>query len=333
MHFTFTKHLFEFKKPAKTSRGSYNSKYTWILTLHTEQGDFEGEISPLFDLSIDGDCDFDSELQDITGNDYNSNSLIELLDKWQNLPSLRFGLSSIIYKMKNQVSNPFIEKKQGILINGLVWMNDVDAMFEEAISKIESGFNCIKFKVGALDFDSECRLLEKIRFLYSPSIIQIRLDANGAFDVDDSLIKMKELAKFDIHSIEQPIAANQFDAMEELCGKSKIKIALDEELIRLPPSEISRTLLKIKPAYLILKPTLLGGFDRCDEIIQFAENNSIGWWCTSALESNKGLFDIANWVSKYDRSYRFHQGLGTGLLYKENFKEKTFIEKGVLYAN
>ncbi len=333
MHFSFTKHLFEFKKPAKTSRGAYNSKYTWILKLHTEQGDFEGEISPLFDLSIDGDCDFDSELRVITEKNYNSNSLIELIHEWQNLPTLRFGLSSIIYKMKKPLPTPFIEKKQGILINGLVWMNDIDAMFEEALSKIESGFNCIKFKVGALDFDSECRLLEKIRSLYSPNKIQIRLDANGAFEVDDSLIKMKELAKFDIHSIEQPIAANQIDAMEELCCKSKLKIALDEELIRLPPSEISKTLLKIKPAYLILKPTLLGGFDRCDEIIRFAENNNIGWWCTSALESNKGLFDIANWVSKYDQSYDFHQGLGTGLLYKENFNERTVIEKGVLYAS
>lgn len=332
MYFSFQKHLFEFKKPAKTSRGSYENKYTWILTLHTTLGDYDGEISPLFDLSKDGSCDFDSELNKIVGVHFNAKTLLELLENWQSYPTLRFGLSSIIYKMNSQTSTPFIEKKQGILINGLVWMNDIDAMFEEALLKINSGFDCIKFKVGALDFDSECRLLEKIRLKYSSSKIQLRLDANGAFKVDESLEKLKELSQFEIHSIEQPIGAGQFEAMEELCSKSKIKIALDEELIYLNDKDLTKTILKIKPAFLILKPTLLGGFDTCDNIIKFAEDNNIGWWCTSALESNKGLLDIANWVSQYNHSYHFHQGLGTGMLYKDNFEEKTFIEKGIMYA-
>jgi len=205
-------------------------------------------------------------------------------------------------------------------------MNDVDAMYQEAIAKIESGFNVIKFKVGALDFDEECRLLEKIRKQYSAFKITLRLDANGAFQAPEAIEQLKELSRFEIHSIEQPIATGQWDDMERLCMESPIDIALDEELIGLPPAKGAAMLRYINPKYVILKPNLIGGVAIADEWIAVAQKQDIRWWATSALESNIGLNAIAQWVSTYKNP--LHQGLGTGSLFSNNFKSPLKLENG-----
>jgi O-succinylbenzoate synthase len=237
-------------------------------------------------------------------------------------------------------TNNFLSKKSGIPINGLVWMNDIDSMEEEANQKINAGFKIIKFKVGALDFDAECRLFERIRKKHSAFDLEIRLDANGAFSPDTALEQLGELSRFEIHSLEQPIRANNWDDMQKICALSPIDIALDEELIGYSnhnESELredARKLLQyIKPKYIILKPTFIGGLDRCDIWAEESWKNEIGWWSTSALEGNIGLFAIAKWASKYMNHPKFMvQGLGTGSLFVKNFPANTEVKNGHLYA-
>jgi L-alanine-DL-glutamate epimerase-like enolase superfamily enzyme len=200
-------------------------------------------------------------------------------------------------------------------------------MYDEAIQKIQAGFNVIKIKVGALDFDEECRLLEKIRQQYSAFKITLRVDANGAFAPDDALEKLNDLKRFELHSIEQPISVGQWDWMQKISSESPIDIALDEELIGLNVYEEADKMIKhIKPTYLILKPNLIGGLSLSDEWIRYAQRNNVGWWATSALESNVGLNAIAQWVNKYDNP--LHQGLGTGSLFTNNFPSRLKIEHG-----
>jgi L-alanine-DL-glutamate epimerase-like enolase superfamily enzyme len=227
------------------------------------------------------------------------------------------------------VENPFSKREKGIPINGLVWMNNIQEMENEALSKIEAGFDVIKIKVGALDFDEECRLLERIRKKHNAFKITLRLDANGAFDTDTALEQIKELSSFEIHSIEQPIKPGQ-EELEMVCRQTKIPIALDEELIGFELDKANSFIQKTKPSYLILKPTLLGGLDRADSWVSVAQKNNIGWWSTSALEGNIGLYDIALWASSHQNS--LPQGLGTGSLFVENFPAKTKIIKNTLFA-
>ena len=181
-----------------------------------------------------------------------------------------------------------------------------------------------------MDFDEECRLLESFRKKYSAFKIELRLDANGAFSTDNALEKLKVLARFDIHSIEQPIKAKQQEWMQELCSKTPIPIALDEELIGIDPTIDGEALLKfINPQYIIIKPTLIGGFANANSWINHALKHEIGWWATSALESNIGLNAIAQWCST--KVVKLPQGLGTGYLYTNNINAPLFVQSGYLY--
>jgi L-alanine-DL-glutamate epimerase-like enolase superfamily enzyme len=318
MRLRIESHNLEFIKPAKTSRGEYTSKTAHILICEDEVSGVlaMAEASPLVDLSVDGKEDLVSVVQLLSEKEFTLSNFEELLEEWEKYPTLRFALYCILLKLQGFPETPFSRGQSGIAINGLVWMNDIQSMEEEAYQKVNQGFNIIKFKVGALDFDAECRLLERFRKRHNPFQVEIRLDANGAFHPEDSLSQLKDLSRFDIHSIEQPIKPKQYDWLSKICKESKIPIALDEELIGYRVSESKKLLSEISPQYLILKPTLLGGFDHCDSWIKSASTYNIGWWSTSALEGNLGLYDIARWVSNYP--INMAQGLGTGSLFIKN---------------
>lgn len=257
-----------------------------------------------------------------------------------NFPLISNRYNTSFSDTKFDSTNNFLSKKSGIPINGLVWMNDIDSMEEEAYQKINAGFKIIKFKVGALDFDAECRLIERIRKKHSAFDLEIRLDANGAFSPDTAIEQLGELSRFDIHSLEQPIKANNWDDMQRICVLSPIDIALDEELIGYSNhngnelrADAQKLLKYINPKYIILKPTFIGGLDRCDIWAEESWKNEIGWWSTSALEGNIGLFAIAKWASKYLNHPKFMvQGLGTGSLFVKNFPANTEVKNGHLYA-
>jgi L-alanine-DL-glutamate epimerase-like enolase superfamily enzyme len=156
------------------------------------------------------------------------------------------------------------------------------------------------------------------------------LDANGAFTNETALEKLKRLSDFSIHSIEQPIKPKQFSEMAKICELSPLPIALDEELIGVNlSSEREKLLDTIKPHFLILKPSLLGGFNDSNEWIYFAEKRNIKWWATSALESNVGLNAIAQWVATKENNLR--QGLGTGMLFSNNIQSPLDIEGDELF--
>lgn len=299
------KQILHFKKPAKTSRGEYTTRS--VLLLKTENG--VGECSPLPDLSIDR-------------NAYNNLDevyhIIESANKPEDLypyPALRFALESATCTHLNRT--PFAKGLAGIPFNGLVWMSDIDTMLQEAEMKIQSGFRCIKFKIGSLDWNDEVRLIEAIRTRY-PNI-EIRLDANGALSPSDAQQKLCELSRFHIHSIEQPIKAGLHDEMAVLCQQSPIPIALDEELIPVQdPTEKYKLLSKLRPSYIVIKPTLHGGITGTEEWVSFANQLSIGSWITSALESNVGLYAIAKLAAYLYGDNPMPQGLGTGQLFEDN---------------
>ncbi len=323
MEYRIVHHQLQFVKPAKTSRNVFKERHIRYIVLTHNGVTGIGEAAPLHLLSIDDVDEYDEKLEAACTQfceesfDFNFNLDFNL----HPFPSIRFGLESAFLDLKNGGKRRYFDTEfvsgKPIPINGLVWMADLEAMYEEAVTKINSGYKCIKFKVGQHDFDAECRLLERIRTDHSAFNLEIRLDANGAFLADEALAQLKELSRFDIHSIEQPVAVNQWDDMAKLSRESKIDIALDEELIGVDVFKDGEQLLKhIRPQYVILKPNLVGGFSVSDEWVKLCRKHHIGWWATSALESNIGLNAIAQWVSQYDID--MPQGLGTGSLYSNN---------------
>jgi o-succinylbenzoate synthase len=322
----------QFKFPAGTSRGVLLHKPSSFLILEKDGFTGVGECSTIPDLSIDPQETYSEKLEEICRllNEGHDPDSIDL----SLFPSIAFGLETALLDLKAKDSkclfpSSFTQGETGIPINGLVWMGDKAFMQKQILEKIAAGYHCIKLKVGAIDFETELEIISGIRQQFSPDDMEIRLDANGGFSPMDALEKLQKLATFHIHSIEQPIKQKQFEAMAELCTQSPIPIVLDEELIGVKSADKEFILEKIKPAYIILKPSLLGGFRQSEEWIQLAEKYNVNWWITSALEANIGLNAIAQWT--YTLNSPLPQGLGTGQLYQNNIPSPLLIEDARLY--
>lgn len=332
----FVKYKLFFRNPAITSRGTLYSKPSWIFLLKDDDIPalvFHGEVSVIPGLSVDDTNHIDNFLSAICSSVNLSQCLYQEFD-FGDFPAVGFGYEMLVrdYQAKQEkilFASYFTEGISGIPINGLIWMGDKKDMFVQIRNKLKTGWRCIKLKIGGLDFDEEINLLNYIRTQFSKTELELRLDANGAFKPMEALEKLKVLSEFSIHSIEQPIRHGQLNEMAELCQRSPLPIALDEELIGISRIEDKRSLLKtVKPHYIILKPSLTGGWKKSEEWISIAREMKMGFWITSALESNIGLNAIAQWTAIAGEN--IIHGLGTGMLYVNNFDSPLSIEKSSL---
>lgn len=333
---SFEKKIFEFKRPSGTSRGVLTEKKAWFITVWNKhnpaiKGVGECSIIPGLSPDFENDESYESKVRDVVKDvDYFSLNIEELKD----FPSIYFGLEMALLDLKNGGEGVFYDTEftrgnQSLPINGLIWMGDEEFMQSQITQKLAEGFSCIKMKIGAIDFEKELEILAGIRKQVSAKEITLRVDANGAFTPVDAPVKLKRLSEFELHSIEQPIKQGQIEEMHKLCTKNILPIALDEELIGIHDYEDKRQLLdKIQPQYIILKPSLIGGFKGSKEWIELAEERNIPWWITSALESNVGLDAIAQFTSTY--SIILPQGLGTGALYTNNVESCLEVRNGEL---
>ena len=332
---SYKKYVLNFKNPSGTSRGILTTKETWFIILENNNKKGIGECGLLRGLSVDDVPNYEQKLIWACNN----------IDKgfewlWQELleyPSIQFGLETAFKSLASEdpfllFPSNFTHSHDKMLINGLVWMGSESFMKTQIEQKIKQGFKCIKLKIGALNFDVELGLIQFIRNHFSAQEIEIRVDANGAFSASDALQKLKKLADFNLHSIEQPIAKNQFIEMQTLCKTTPIPIALDEELIGVFEIKDKEALIAtIRPQFIILKPSFIGGFKGTLQWISIAEKYNVKWWVTSALESNIGLNAIAQWT--YLQNNLLPQGLGTGGLYTNNFDCPLEVVDGFLQYN
>lgn len=329
----FHKYILDFKQASGTSRGILRSKETYFIRLHKDGQEGIGECGLFRGLSADDVPDYEEKLQWVCNHIQRGEEA--LLSELRAYPSIQFGLEQAFLSLKCEKSfelfqTPFSQNNAPIPINGLIWMGDSGFMQRQIEEKLALGFTTIKLKIGAIDFEKECKLLAGIRSQFSAEEIELRVDANGAFTPENALEKLKRLSEFELHSIEQPIKQGQLKEMQDLCKTTPLPIALDEELIGVFEKEDKFSLLEtIRPQYIILKPSLVGGIQGSNEWIAYAEQLGVGWWITSALESNIGLNAIAQWTSSLDVT--MPQGLGTGGLFVNNIPAPLRVEEGGLY--
>lgn len=331
MEATYLQYLLQFKRPSGTSRGVLLDKETFILTISEDGRKGVGECAIFRGLSFDDRPDYEEKLKWLCENINQDASFLK--EELKEFPSIWFGYEQAVQNLKHGDSmyfpSEFTEGKSAITINGLIWMGAVGYMEEQIQEKLEKGFHCIKLKIG-IDWESEHIILQKLREKFSKDQLELRVDANGGFSKEEAVTVLQQLADLHIHSIEQPIKAGNWDDMAELCAKTPTPIALDEELIGIIDPEKKKKLLeKIQPQYIILKPALVGGFSGSDEWISLAETLNIGWWITSALESNIGLNAIAQYT--FTKKNPMPQGLGTGALFVNNFESDLELRNELLW--
>ena len=320
--------MLHFKQPAGTSRGVYTERRIWLVRVSDGSSVGIGECAPLPDLSCDAldPYIYNKVLRDFCDQVEQTGEIP--YEEMRDYPSMLFGLETAMLDVRCNKEDgrgvlfdtTFARGEQGIPINGLVWMGSYEEMLKRMEEKLAQGFRCVKLKVGAIDFDHELDLVQRIRQRFSHREVELRLDANGGFKPDEALYRLELLSQYAIHSIEQPIKQKQWAKMAELCRDAPLPIALDEELIGVNDPETKRQMLRIiKPAYIVLKPSLHGGMMGCREWIDIAREEGVGSWITSALESNVGLNAIAQFCSEvYGSDISFPQGLGTGQLFTDN---------------
>lgn len=337
MKINISERIFHFRQPAGTSRGVYTERKSWIIELTDGERTGIGECAPLPGLSCDDIPDYEKTLRALCDK-FEQEGKIDY-DVMRPYPSMLFGLETALLSMQSDngllFDNAFSRGEQGIPINGLVWMGSYEEMMQRIDEKLSQGYRCIKLKIGAIDFDKELDMVRSIRERYSSKELQIRLDANGGFSYDEALYKMELLSQYAVHSIEQPIKAKQWAFMADLCRESPLPIALDEELIGVNMPEMKRHILNIiKPAHIVLKPSLHGGMHGCREWISIAREMGIGSWITSALESNIGLNAIAQFTADvYGDNITMAQGLGTGQLFTDNIDMPLEIRDNALWIS
>lgn len=333
---TFQKYTLQFKQPSGTSRGVLRTKDSWFIFLQNTDNPTIigiGECGLLKGLSADDVPEYEAKVAEVCRTI--NNHSYWLSEGLRRFPSIHFGVEIALKDLANKGSkilfpSDFTEKEAPVPINGLIWMGEKAFMFDQIKTKLAAGFDCIKLKIGAIDFAAELDLLKYIRQQFSAQAIEIRVDANGAFNPNNALEKLKQLSEFDLHSIEQPIKQRQLQAMAELCEKTPLPIALDEELIGIfTPTEKRRVIETIRPQYLIFKPSFIGGYSGTQEWIDLCTEFDTPWWMTSALESNIGLNAIAQWTATLDNP--MPQGLGTGQLYTNNIDSPLAVENGSIY--
>ncbi len=329
----YKKYTLNFKVPSGTSRGILTQKETWFLILKENGRIGIGECGLLKGLSVDDVPEYEQKLDWVCQNIHLGKE--QLLDDLMAFPSIQFGLEQAFLSLARQdffelFPSDFTKREAPIPINGLIWMGDEGFMLSQLQKKLDEGFRCIKMKIGAIDFEKELSILKSIRNNFGPHEIELRVDANGAFSPEEAMHKLEILAEFQLHSIEQPIKPKQWEVMAQLCANSPLPIALDEELIGIfSITEKEKLLHTIKPQFIILKPSLVGGFAGSEQWIAIAENYNIGWWVTSALESNIGLNAITQWT--YSLNTSMPQGLGTGSLYTNNIDSPLEVSQGNIY--
>jgi o-succinylbenzoate synthase len=329
----YKKYILNFKQASGTSRGVLHTKETYFIILQKDNKIGIGECGLFRGLSADDVPEYKKQLAWVCSNIHRN--LSDLLAQLQSFPSIQFGLEQAFLSLKSKNSfellpSDFTTGQDSIPINGLIWMGSQKFMKQQIKEKLITGFTTIKLKIGAIDFSKELELLRSIRTEFNANEIELRVDANGAFSPNNALEKLKKLSDLQIHSIEQPIKAGQREAMAKLCEATPLPIALDEELIGVFNSNKKKELLEqIKPQYIILKPSLIGGIKGSNEWITLAERRQINWWITSALESNIGLNAIAQYT--YKLKVQIPQGLGTGGLFTNNFESPLNVKNGHLH--
>ena len=336
MKASFEKQNFIFKVPCVTSRDVMTTKTSWFIKIWEEMSPEIfgiGEVSVIQGLSIDNYSNIEEKIS------YCCQNINFFQKNYQNMlpdfPSIRFALETAFLDLKNGgqrilFPSDFTDGKKGIPINGLIWMGKPNEMKTAIKEKLNTGFRCIKLKISTANFNDVYKILEQLRKEFSAEELEIRVDANGDFTPDEAPFILEKLSRLKIHSIEQPIRANQWEEMSHLCRNTPIPIALDEELIGINEKERQKEMLSfISPSYIVLKPSLIGGFEASQQWIDIAEENNCKWWITSALESNIGLNAIAQWTATLN--VNMPQGLGTGQLFENNTETKLEIKEGTLF--
>ena len=319
--FSFEPRILTFKTPAITSRGVLTHTMSFFLHLSPHK---IGEVSIIPGLSPDNLPSIESILQLWQSAALPLGTLPAHLSL-HDFPALQMGLEMLaLCKNKGNAIRPvyfpaaFADAKlEKVKTNTLIWGGAQQDRRAQIVQKLaQSAVGCLKIKISKESFAEDLALMRWIRQTFDPQML-LRLDANGAFSFEEALPVLEALAPLNIEYLEQPIAKGQPEKMQKLCKNTPFPLALDEELIGLSAKEGEQRVRYIRPQVLVLKPSLIGGFEKSLHYMNVAKTLGIKVRVTSALEANVGLNALLQFTAAHADLQAYH-GLGTGQLFVNN---------------
>jgi L-Ala-D/L-Glu epimerase len=152
---------------------------------------------------------------------------------------------------------------------------------------VESGFRCVKVKVGMMGgVGAESDLVGAVRAAVGNGVA-IRLDANQAWGVETAIAAIRSFEPFEIEFVEQPVAAGNIEGLATVRKAVNVPIAADEAVTSLHQA---RALIQAHAAdVLVIKPMVVGGLRPAMEIVQSAAGAGIDAVVTTTIDSGVGI--------------------------------------------
>tara|TARA_B100000029_G_scaffold509358_1_gene598373 strand:+ start:1753 stop:2778 length:1026 start_codon:yes stop_codon:yes gene_type:complete len=279
-----------------SSNFTHNIRSSWIIKITDNHGFIGyGEASPLPQFNTEsleqsGYCleGFKLALKDIN-EDISLDELLILSNVHTlNVPSANFAIQTALYDLLSKKNNqPF-----SIFVNP----NSLTEVQSNGIYKLTSlnQYKVIKVKCGFRNLYDEIDMLDNL-VQKTNSDISFIIDLNQAYDLPKAIRFLKEIDRFNIKYVEQPLDKNQLEDLEELRYHSDIPIALDESVINI--ESINNILNQNAADIFILKPQSIGCIQKISQAVQLVYSANKQVIITSSLEGSIGRFATMHLVA------------------------------------
>lgn len=169
-------------------------------------------------------------------------------------------LDCALRRQRTSVAQVLTPCRTKVVYSGIITAGSLEGTLQHARQMKLVGFTHIKVKVG---FDDDADRIRALREVLGPSV-SLRLDANGAWTVEQALRALDTLAAFDIASVEQPLPRGPIAELRRLKAGTPVPIMVDESLVTVDDAEA--LIAERAVDYFNLRVSKCGGLARSLEI-------------------------------------------------------------------
>jgi len=168
--------------------------------------------------------------------------------------------------------------RQRIPVNAMIPAVSPERAGQLGLAAHQAGYDCVKVKVGSGD---DIGRVKAVRDAVGPRCL-LRLDANGAWELEEATARVAALARFDLELVEQPVAT--LEDLARLRRRVDVPLAADESVRGL---DDARRLARLEAADMVMvKVQPLGGVRKALEVVEAA---GVAGVVSSMLETSVGL--------------------------------------------
>jgi o-succinylbenzoate synthase len=178
-------------------------------------------------------------------------------------------------------------RRSTVPVNATISGDTPEMAAQAARRAVESGFRCVKLKVGMMrTVAAECELVGAVRAAIGPGV-RLRIDANQAWTPAQAISIIRALERFDLEFVEQPVVAHDLQGLKVVREAVNTLIAADEPII-----DQARSAAFIEGGatdIVVIKPMVVGGLRDALTIAYSARRAGVEPVITTTIDSGVGI--------------------------------------------